>query len=454
MPRKPVWSEGVLISQHHFQQADGYHESLLAARLRSLHPHEWGVVALEIDAAALAGNQLRLRRFEGSWPDGTYLRCGDGMDQPPPAPVDLPAEVPASGALDVYLGLADPGHGGALLARPDEPKGDRRYVQSVRTVRDENTGASPHEIEWAEPLVRVFVGDDARQGYQVVRIAQIVRSGAGSALVRDNHVPPCLHVGAAPFLQSGLRRVLTAAVARQQDLVADSGERAGGRVDFHAAAARRFWLLHTLSGAIAELSHVVESPRTHPERAYLVLARFAGQLSSISGAAGQSQIPKFDYSSLGNVFEPLFARIVSLLSEGVESPYVEVQLERRVEDGMYLGSFSPASLLDQELFVAIRSAQPDALVRDRAPEVLKVASWNEIYEVVKQARRGVRLAVEWNPSSALPQRPGTCFFRIKKEGSHWKDVERSATVALALPEKGAWKGTGVALYAVESRHVA
>ena len=36
MPNKPVWSEGVLVSQHHFQQQDRYHEQLLADRVRGI----------------------------------------------------------------------------------------------------------------------------------------------------------------------------------------------------------------------------------------------------------------------------------------------------------------------------------------------------------------------------------------------------------------------------------
>jgi predicted component of type VI protein secretion system len=36
MPNKPIWTEGLLISQHHFQQQDRYHESLLRERLAAV----------------------------------------------------------------------------------------------------------------------------------------------------------------------------------------------------------------------------------------------------------------------------------------------------------------------------------------------------------------------------------------------------------------------------------
>ena len=49
MPNKPIWTEGLLISQHHFQQQDRYHEALLRDRLSSVVHYSWGITDLEID---------------------------------------------------------------------------------------------------------------------------------------------------------------------------------------------------------------------------------------------------------------------------------------------------------------------------------------------------------------------------------------------------------------------
>jgi predicted component of type VI protein secretion system len=149
----------------------------------------------------------------------------------------------------------------------------------------------------------------------------------------------------------------------------------------------------------------------------------------------------------------LFARAVSLLSGQVDKPYVEVELERR-SDGMYLGKLRDPKLAAHEIFVAVQANQVDAVVRDRAPAVLKIASWNQIYDVVKQARRGVRVDVEWNPSVALPVRPGVCFFRVRREGNFWDEVASSSTLALYLPSDGDWKDASLQVYAIEPRRLA
>ena len=85
MPNKPVWSEGVLVSQHHFQQQDRYHEALLRDRLRAITHYDWGVSEMEVDERGFAAGEFRLRRLSAIWPDGTSVVCGDGGDLPPRA---------------------------------------------------------------------------------------------------------------------------------------------------------------------------------------------------------------------------------------------------------------------------------------------------------------------------------------------------------------------------------
>ena len=79
MPNKPSWTEGILLSQHHFQQQDRYHESLLRDRLQAITHYDWGVTELELDDRGLASGQFKVRRFAAIWPDGTSGAGSIGM---------------------------------------------------------------------------------------------------------------------------------------------------------------------------------------------------------------------------------------------------------------------------------------------------------------------------------------------------------------------------------------
>lgn len=443
VPNKPVWSEGLLLSQHHLQQQDLYHEGLLRERLGPLAHYDWGIAEIEIDDRGFAAGEFRLRKLRAIWPDGTYVSCGEGGEAPAPPPRALPAD---GARVDLFLGLAHAGPSVAAVGNEGDAS-VRRFVRETRQVLDVNSGGSAQEIEWARPNVHVLFGGERLEGFSTIRVAQLLRQENGQFKVLDTHIPPVTCLGAAPFLQAGVRRTLAGLVARQQQLAQERRQRHAGAVDFHATEIRKFWLLQTLNRVIPLLTHLLDTPRAHPEAAYIALAQLAGELCSFSADTDPSAIPKFNFLELGEVFESLFAIVLRLLPGGIERPYVEIGLEHR-PDGMFIGKFADRALLEHELFVAVRSNIAEALVRERVPAVLKLASWNQVYDVVKQARRGVTVEIDWNPSNALPVKPGVCFFRVRKDGSYWEDIARSSSVALYLPIGPEWSGTELSLYAV------
>jgi type VI secretion system protein ImpJ len=277
-----------------------------------------------------------------------------------------------------------------------------------------------------------------------------VRQPNGQPIIRDTYVPPVLHIAASPFLAGGLRRVLAAITARQRQLTAERNQRQAGNIDFAATDARRFWLLHSLNGCIPVLTHMLDNRRAHPEEAYVLLAELIGHLATFSPEVDLLNLPKFNYLDLGEPFEVIFARILSLLSGGIEHHYIEIPLEHR-SDGMFIGKIPEPHLAQHEFFAAVAAPMPEPLIRERVPAVLKVAAWNHIYEVVKQARHGVKVEIEWKPSGALPVRPGLCFFKVQRQGSYWDEIAKTSTIALYVPNEAEWNGTALSLYVVDPR---
>ncbi|MEM7091022.1 MAG: type VI secretion system baseplate subunit TssK, partial [Pseudomonadota bacterium] len=55
---KVLWTEGLFLQPHHFQQADRYTEALVAGLARRVTPYAWGVSALEIDDEVLKVGQI------------------------------------------------------------------------------------------------------------------------------------------------------------------------------------------------------------------------------------------------------------------------------------------------------------------------------------------------------------------------------------------------------------
>ncbi len=90
-----VWSEGLFIRPHHFQQNDRYVEGLIENRVRHVTPYPWGFSRIEIDRDLAQQSRFGLRRAAGVMPDGTPFDLPDQSTLP--APIDVRREARASG---------------------------------------------------------------------------------------------------------------------------------------------------------------------------------------------------------------------------------------------------------------------------------------------------------------------------------------------------------------------
>jgi type VI secretion system protein ImpJ len=450
---KPLWTEGLFVSQHHFQAQDQYVEDLVRQRMRLARRFDWGLLDVEIDDRSLRAGQFGFRRFAAVWPDGVVVKCGGAGEDPCPDARSFGHAFASDAAkLPVFVGLLNESASSANVAPPGEAEAPRRFARARKCVADFNTGGALQEIEFARPCLRILFGTEKLDGYSVLPVAELMRQTNGEVILRDNFVPPVLRVPAAPFVVQGLSRVLGAMTTRQRELGAARKQRHAGSVEFHFTDAQRFWLLHTLNAAIPVFAHLLDTGEARPEEVYLALVGLLGQLCTFAPDDDPTLLPRFNYADLGDVFETLFARVVSLLSIDAVPAYAEVALERR-NDGMFVGRISDPRLVNREFFLAVRSNLPEPSVRERIPQLLKVAAWNHIYDVVKQARHGVRAEVEWNPSSSLPIKPGLCFFRLRREGPFWEEIAKTRTVALYVPSDAEWKDTTLSVFAVDPEYL-
>lgn len=447
--RKLVWSEGLFITQHHFQQLDRYHELLLDQRLRALSAYSWGVSAVEIDERALAANQLQLKAMSGVFPDGTSIVCSTEAGNAPP-PRSLEGVFPAHlKALPVFIGLPHARDGVPTLESEGEGNPFARYLRQQLSVTDESTGHGDHQISWARPNVRLLLGTESREAFDVIQIAELIRGGTGEVQLRDTFVPPVFGVGASPFIMNRLRALLTAMTGRQRALAGSRRERTEAAVEFEASDSAKFWLLDTLNESIPEVSHIVEHGQATPEHTYLVLARLAGRLMTFAVQGDPTELPKFNYLDLGDTFERLFARILILIEVAIAERFVEIPLQR-AENGILWGQVQETQLFRYDFFLAARGV-PEQQIREGLPKFSKIASWQQMSAILNSAINGARLELEYRPPGALPLRAGVVVFRVHKTPEFWKDIQSSGTIAIFHPPAPAT--LQISLYAVDPKNL-
>ncbi|HEY2730661.1 MAG TPA: type VI secretion system baseplate subunit TssK [Polyangia bacterium] len=436
-PQRVVWSEGMLVSPQHFQQQDLYHERLLGQRIAALAPYPWGVVAIDVDAGALGSDQLRITKFVGTLPDGELVVFESGDAECPPTRPIGPHFGPTQASCDVYLALPKEHEGVPSVS--EGGAGDGTAVKGARARFRAASRAVPDLVGTAADLAMAFAlrntvvlfGDEPREDYDALKIAEIVRDGRGALLINEAYIPPSLRIDSSAFLMAGVRRLLALLVAKQRQLAGSRRERDGATIEFNAGDVTRFLQLSTINTAIPVLTHAATNGELPPVQLYLLCAQVAGQLATFSADVDPSQLPVYTHTDLRKTFEELFARVTYLL-RGVREAYLTVPLE--ISQGVHVGKLEDDRLLRASHFLlAVRSEMPEEQLTQRLPGLCKIASRGQLPQILRAASPGVPVQVNRRPPSEIPVRAGVTYFSLGLQSEYWRPVLDERLVAIYLP---------------------
>lgn len=429
---RPVWNEGMLLCPQHMQQQDLYHEQNLAARLAALTPIHWGVSALTFDAGAIKAGQLALMSFRGVLPDGTPVAIDATSTSRPASRPIAPAFPPSLRSVEVFLALPTLREGVANYASAEVTAGLQRYKTMGRSVYDLTLARSERELQFSEPNLVLLFGSEPRDDYTAIKIAEIVRDETGGFRLNDEYIPPCLSVGASPFVMAGLQDVLSLAVTKRRRLADERRTRDGVRIEFNAQDITRYLFLQTLSGAIPVLKHLSEAPALNPWFSYLELSRLCGALMTFASEGDPAELPAFNFTDLQASFGKLIPEIKRLLGLVIQEAFVTVPLRAR-QDNSWIGELRDDRLQRCTQWVlAVEAEGEQQQVANEVPELAKIASWKRIPLVVKNNVLGVPLKTAHRPPPEIPIRPRQVYFLVTTDDPHWREILNERTIAIYI----------------------
>jgi type VI secretion system protein ImpJ len=429
--RNVVWTEGLFLTPHLFQQADRHYESLLNFRLKPLAPYLWGISELEIDRAGLPNSFFTLYRCSGIMPDGLPVQIPDE---------DLAPEVrsvkdlfpPSADSLDVYLTIPAR-HADSVNFHIENGLrgGGRRYRMETVRVADETADGNECEIPLARKNFEIVFGGESLQDKIWLKIAELGRTASGTITLNESYLPPCITISAADGLLAILHRILEVLAAKSAAL----SQQRRHISEFGASDIANFWLLHTVNSYVPVLSHFNASANRHPEQLYLTLVQLVGELSTFALQADPRDVPRYDHEDIFKTFSELEQKIRFLLETIIPAKYVIIPLEKTPEL-WYVGDIYDDRLLKNAQFYLGANAQvaPTRLI-EGVPSQSKISSPDELSALIGRAVPGVVLAHEPVPPNSIPIKPGYKYFHLHTQGRWWDTICKTRRLGLYLPDE-------------------
>lgn len=434
-----VWTKGMFLTPQQFQTQDQFFEDTLQFRFGASQFAGWGVTSLDIDSEALSNGLVRVDKCAGVMPDGEPFDMPDADELPPSRSVTEHFP-PTRDTLDVFLSIPERRPRARNVSLPATERAESgspppvtRYVAETRMVTDENTGNEDKPVQVARRTFRILFEDEYRDGFSLLRIAQVARNAAGIPILNPRFVAPCLNLASSAYLGKLLRRQIEILATKSGMLSGPRRQRGKITAEFSPSETANFWLLHTVNSCLPELKHIWKVRQGHPEPAYVAMLRLAGALSTFSLEASPENLPDYDHDDLGRCFTLLDEKIRDLMETVIPSKFVAVPLE--VKDHFVWGGTVTEDqyFRDSQFYLAISAKMGiDDLIR-KVPQLVKISSQDDIQRLIRNSLSGLTLRHIPVPPPAIPMKLDNQYFALNQSGDLWNAIKLSRQVAVHAP---------------------
>ena len=419
-----VWSQGMFLLPHHFQQEARHVDYLLDMRARATGPHGWGHFELALDEGLLAVGRLGLARASGILPDGTpyAMPQHDAL----PAPLDVPADL--KGEI-VYLAVPLAREGVTQVRFDGEERQEpSRWLAASEELRDHTNAADdPETVQTGALELRLLRAKDATDGYALLGVARILERRSDDQVVLDRgYIPPQTRIDATAQLSADAQLLHGLVLQRSRALGARMGQLSHG-----VSEMADFLMLQALNRAEPVLRQHALAPHVHPRELHLACLQLAGDLATFTSEARcPPEYPLYLHDDLQASFAPVIADLRRMLSVVLERNAIQIDLAERAH-GVRMAVFPDAELARHASFVLAANAQmPAEHLRARLPAQCKLGPPERLRDLVNLALPGIGLRALPTAPRQLPFHAGFHYFELDRGGELWKQLEKSGSLAM------------------------
>lgn len=418
-----IWSEGLFLRPHHFQQNLRYFENYIDSRCRSLGPYGWGLTELRVDHDMLKIGKFAIQSARGTFPDGTPFNIPE--DDPPPKPIEFDEQ---SRDSEVFLSLPVRRQGMQEVGNGADQEGLARYQSRELEIADVCTAGMPSAVMNVGALrTKLLLSRDEREEYACVGVGHVIEMQADkNLLLKDDYIPTVAACQASPRLDGFVTELRGLLHARGESLAARVSESGRG-----AAELADFLLLQAVNRYEPLVAHLAQIEGLHPEDLYRELVAMAGELATLTSPSRRTrEFPLYQHHDLRATFDPVMTALREAFSTVIKETAVPLALRER-RYGIRVAQIADRTLLQSATFVlAVRADMPAENLLARFPGTVKIGSVEKIRDLVNAALPGIALRPLPVAPRQIPYHAGFAYFELERGSPHWQDLASSGGIAM------------------------
>lgn len=426
MGKKPIWAEGVLLGQQHFQVFDEYQEYVNAQRQFIQSPIAYGFKEISIDPTALARGEINILQLEFVLETGRYIEFSRTVKH------ELTLTLPQDQqTMLIYVGLASNSSVSGISGYNNTGQLSAFEADYV-DVSDQHDASRTREVMVAQPRLTLFTDTDTKTYFDVLPLFEIKRGADGHFALNEKFIPPLLDISASKYLNELLNRTNNLVNAKANVLL-NRRQGLGAVTDFGPNEMNSFLLLSGMLPSAKMLSHLKQMVHVHPERLYSELMQLLSRISLFEHSQLIDSLPLYQHKNLTDVFEK-FELLITQLLDGVVPKKMSGLKLNKSSDALYqLPTIDSALLKNNDFYLAVYFESLDSKWIDTFGEQIKIGSADKIDVIVTSALNGLSVNHCQRTPNKLAVKSGYEYFRLEPHGVIWQQIVEEQSLAVFVP---------------------
>lgn len=431
---KPIWAEGIFLSQQHFQQWDHYLEQQQYLQFSSTNGSSYGLIDCVIDEGALLTGHFRLQRCSAIFPGGQVIAYNSATSEP------LACKLQKQSAKTIAIYLAYPCNGRAnQISGYTDTTSIPTYYADYRTVSDDFDSEREREVLFARLNLKLLQENELNEHYINFKIAEVVSDDEMTFQINPDYIPAIMQTKASCallILLTDVIELLTSKIMHIEDLrrqiLLTSDMLTHSDLLY-------FLVLQIIHPAVLMLQHHRQWPRSSPMEVYQVLTTLLARLSTVNNSQAHYAAPRYNPDKLTEIFSYLIINIRDILIRVIPEKNRPLKLNRESEvlysilaiDNGYFSNTTHTSF-----YLAVNVTEIDANINwvTQFASQVKIACRASIEAIVAAALPGVRILHTQRPPNKLTTKSGYQYFYLEPQGECWLQIKSDRTLACYIPE--------------------
>lgn len=419
---KVVWSDGLFVKPHHFQQQARFQERYSVKLAAGSNGFNYGFLSLSLNEELLTLGKIGLVQATGIMPDGTVFDIPSEDVQPDI--LDVSEGFTANETIYLCMPLAIEGGVEVQAEASASSSVGARFVASDMSVRDNTEQAGElASVKVAQAAPVLMLGNKDLSAFTKLAVGHIVEKTNDNALVLDKgFYPTMLSISSAPPLRRLLGELADGVEQRAQSIAMRIGQPDQNGV----ADVSDFLLLQALNRFSPLLRHYNRLPTLHPREVYELLIQIVGELSTfISDDKLVPDLAAYNHDLPAACWPEVTHHLRQLVTATLVANVVPIPHQRKLH-GYVVAPIHERELIDTSEFVlAVKANVPQERLHRDFPAQSKVSSIESIRELVSKQLPGIPLRLMPVAPRQLPYHAGYTYFALDRTSAAWAQMNKT-----------------------------